>query len=1257
MADCRKSLSPLSHGGTSQAERTLPGLSNNYVKIDENDITEWIVFASEFSKYIAYYEGEGGEAFTGWQAFFARDISALLGSFAIQDIEHYRQQLSRRFAYLRDDDHAAPDPAAEDALKRNLSEAFAAVVTLAKTMDVYHLQFPENSPEASGFKATLGTSIATKLAPALRRLLAYLKGAQGLGLYVPVISTDWRVLNTDLDDALAVASASGSLSNDWWSAEEPDYDTLPADSSVFLGVSTYERVSHAANHFLFSSAFDGFTQGYARLIDDAGAALARTIDNYDGHQPHYALFLAFLKLFRTARDKLNEVTWKHLDFYYRDVLRLAPRPPQPDQVHLLAELRKTRETAALPQGELFKADKDSQRKDRFYALNSETTFNRAAVSSLMAVYRAEVSDERLSSELRESGRIFAAPVINSSDGIGGELTNEMGDWHPFLNADLNVSGTIDTIAMPAADIGFGISSHYLFLAEGKRHIDLLIKTSTDFSGFDEAKLRCMLSHEKGWFEKDVTDVGSGTLADTTAGTRIRIELDANDPPVTAVDPKIHGQDFVAGIPAVQFLLLNESGTAYGYDELKNVPVEAVQLRVTVGNTVGTDYQKDGLRQLSLSGKDGGLDAAKPFMPWGASPRADVPFVLGSAEMFGKKNAAFNLDIAWAGRPSSLSPSPDAKLQFLQGGSWVDIDPPSEADTGGSICKSPTQRTFASPVNIPPDAAVEDAGTDHPHDARSRSGFMRLVLDGDFGQADYPSEYLRYTLEYNKWVQDNPVQQGGMLLVELNPQGGKTILPAGVNPPTAPDEPYVPLIDAVSCHYSASSDLVNLSTVEPDGRTIRFFHIGPFGIGEQDFPPEGSSNHRLLPQFRFPDGPDHTGEWYIGLENLAARQSVNLLVQVLEGSTAPLLSKPVEHVTWSYWAGNHWKAFDRNDVRDGTNQIIQSGIVSFAIPEGATTDRGIMPHGKLWLRAAVTQATGAIAKVLEVQAQALHVTFENRDNAPDAMDQPLVAGTIKKLRNADAAFKGFSQPFSSFGGQPRESDAAFYLRSSERLRHKNRAATIWDYERLLLASFPEIHRIKCLHHTRIEDNPDENLAIHNENAPGYVSVIALPNLAGRNDTEVLKPYTHLSILSSMQAFLTHRVTGQLSAAASGPRICVCNPLFEEIKLEFKLKLAEGYDDFTYYSDLLKKEIARFLSPWAFSEGVEARFGGRIVRSSLIDYIDEQTYVDFITDVVMRHRPEGGTFSGDMEVVEAMTSRSILVSVPSSDHEVHPYEEAP
>src|SRR5215510_14889959 len=33
-------------------------------------------------------------------------------------------------------------------------------------------------------------------------------------------------------------------------------------------------------------------------------------------QPHYALFIAFLRLFQIAQNDLNQFTQRHLDFYY-----------------------------------------------------------------------------------------------------------------------------------------------------------------------------------------------------------------------------------------------------------------------------------------------------------------------------------------------------------------------------------------------------------------------------------------------------------------------------------------------------------------------------------------------------------------------------------------------------------------------------------------------------------------------------------------------------------------------------------------------------------------------------------------------------------------------------------------------------------------------------------------------------------------------------------------------------------------------------
>jgi hypothetical protein len=57
-------------------------------------------------------------------------------------------------------------------------------------------------------------------------------------------------------------------------------------------------------------------------------------------EPHLALFLSFLKLLRIPQGRLNNLTGRHLDFYYKEVLNLSKQKAIPDRVHLIFKLAK-----------------------------------------------------------------------------------------------------------------------------------------------------------------------------------------------------------------------------------------------------------------------------------------------------------------------------------------------------------------------------------------------------------------------------------------------------------------------------------------------------------------------------------------------------------------------------------------------------------------------------------------------------------------------------------------------------------------------------------------------------------------------------------------------------------------------------------------------------------------------------------------------------------------------------------------------------
>jgi YD repeat-containing protein len=86
------------------------------------------------------------------------------------------------------------------------------------------------------------------------------------------------------------------------------------------------------------------------------------------------------------------------------------------------------------------------------------------------------------------------------------------------------------------------------------------------------------------------------------------------------------------------------------------------------------------------------------------------------------------------------------------------------------------------------------------------------------------------------------------------------------------------------------------------------------------------------------------------------------------------------------------------------------------------------------------------------------------------DAPILAGSALKSpepRKSPDTAGSVVLPYDSFGGRVAEDDSTFYTRVSERLRHKDRAITLFDYERLVLEEFPEIYKVRCLNHTVVD----------------------------------------------------------------------------------------------------------------------------------------------------------------------------------------------
>ena len=946
---------------------------------------------------------------------------------------------------------------------------------------------------------------------------------------------------------------------------------------------------------------------WSALFADAQTELeAYRLLNAGRMQPHAALYIAFLELFRRPQALANEITGRHLDFYYQDVLRLRRRDPMADHAHVVLELKKGAASVEIGPEHLFTAGKDATGVELLYAPVRTAVVGQAKVESLRTIC------------LDAEGGVRFAPIANSPDGVGGELPAEEPAWSGFGHADL-----------PRAEIGFAVASPVLRLAEGERTITLdLALSGLGGSGLTTQKLdgafSVFLTGSKGWVQPD------GVTASIT-GSRLRLACTLGRAAGAVADYQqaVHGYPYAAAAPVMQVQLTE--GAAAGYADFAGVVVEDAQLSVSAS----------GVTSLTLESDAGSIDPKKAFLPFGPQPTKGSRFLVAYPEALAKKLSSLALTLTWKDAPANFATHYTGYGVTVSNGTFTvrasfDDGAPGAAFTQSGVRLFDTSdATLTKTLSFTPGAAVSQGGgkrgqilalrragahwsmrqayeralaepvhaTGLSTDVPEREGFLTLRLEAGFLHAEYRKKQVENVLAL--------------------------VSPAITDPPAAQlvlNEPYTPTVQGISLAYAASTDRVGVSTTSMDDFAhpdLQFFHLAPFGPmrehgyqrGQLSF--VGSTDVPLLPPFT------HAGELLIGLGQAAAGDGVSLLFQVSPGSADPELAR--EALQWYALADNYWKPLGTSElVLDTTNHLLTSGIVKLVIPPEATTLNTVLPAGPVWIRAAVAGNSAAVSRLVDVAANGVEVALVSEGYDPAHLEVPLPAGSIRKLKAGLAQVKSAKQPYASFGGRGAEQPVAFHTRVSERLRHKDRCVTRWDYERVVLEAFPGVHRVKCIPHAR------EGSWM----APGHVMLVVVPDLRNRNAVDPLQPRVDADTLDRIAEHVQARAGMQV-------RIAVRNPSYQKVRLDFKVRFHTGYD-FNHYRVQLQDALVRALSPWAFADGPEIGFGGAVYRSVMMDLVEELPYVDYVTDFRMFSWTGDVVDQTDRDVARPATPDTILVS---------------
>ncbi|MFS4448392.1 baseplate J/gp47 family protein [Maribacter sp. 2307UL18-2] len=987
----------------------------------------------------------------------------------------------------------------------------------------------------------------------------------------------------------------------------PDFFRLDERDETYMLKYVYQLAEQIGFSNENTNQIDGNWQNFFPRPDDTDSF----IKNFDVRQDNpvsLALFTIFLRLFKFYQNDINSLTGKQISHYYRDILSFFPREMEPDQVHLIFELSRNVDNFRIAKGTLLNAGKDENNNPIYFSTVQEIVLNSIKIKELKSIFVDQ----------NDRFRIYAAPVANSLDGLGTPLLTENRKWHPFGKGQKGIPTELRTMIEP--EVGFVFSSPILLMREGTRNVTLRFRLNSNSDNPLDQTLtdvfEVYFTSSQTWHGPYLAtaNILTGQNPDTSTFQELLLELrlEQDMPPVERP-----GDDFDGAFPKTPFplikVLFNPNTNQYGYGSLSSVQPEELSINVSV----------EGLRDVVIQSDQSVLNPDKPFQPFGSQPNIGSNFYIGSTEVFGKTVNQLDIAIQWHDLPvkdlgrhyfayvpeaaeayataitngdpetAAVDQALSALATVLNGqGFGAQLNNAFQAniallETRVWVPKLSNQLLFRPDaeevttlnMNTLNNSRITSDQEENQLSVHTASGFMRMTLSlpnsffRAFGHTDYISLLTRVAL--------------------LRATDPTSEIPF-------PNVPYTPTIASLSLNYE-SAEVVNMETVNG---VEQLFHIEPFGYREVVF----GANNYLFPQFT------EEAYFYLGLDQVNGPQNVSIFLQIAESSGDLTVELTTDDIKWEYLVEDDWIQLNSSQILSDSTQGFQtSGIIVLSLPQNIKNKGTILPKDLDWVRASVSEKVQGVNQVIDIRTQA--VKAERQINPiPSLIDDQTInnlilkENTITSLKNPVSAIKKVVQPYTSFGGKTKEDTLFFNKRISERLRHKKRAISVWDYEHMVLEKFPGVFKCKCLQHA------DKS----NDFAPGNVVILVISNLLNKNSIDPLRPLTSSIDLLRIKEFLQRHTSPYVS-------LHVQNPNYEEIKVECKVGFLEGLDK-GFYTKLLNDEIIAFLSPWAFEDGKDIVIGGRIHRAEILAFIENLPYVDFITDFNLYHIFSGTSCGG-------------------------------
>jgi uncharacterized phage protein gp47/JayE len=190
-----------------------------------------------------------------------------------------------------------------------------------------------------------------------------------------------------------------------------------------------------------------------------------------------------------------------------------------------------------------------------------------------------------------------------------------------------------------------------------------------------------------------------------------------------------------------------------------------------------------------------------------------------------------------------------------------------------------------------------------------------------------------------------------------------------------------------------------------------------------------------------------------------------------------------------------------------------------------------------------------------------------------------AGTVTDLKSSIALVDTVTNPIPADGGADIESTETLVRRSTNRLKHRNRAVTARDYEQLAKAEYPELARVSC----EPEHGTDQS----------RVTVLIIPQ------TDREKPVPSIELKHGVRETLAAHAPASLVEDDSA-EIVVRGPGYSELSVEATVH-ATNVKSVSLLKSTIRERLDEYLHPLTGNEGIGWPFGELPTSEALEDVI--------------------------------------------------------